>query len=243
MIRDNKEVFFDKLVRRERGKVIGLLRKKYDYFPVTECEDIFQEGAMELWKKLQKMLDWEHENLEALLMTICRFISTHHLQKMMHFSKTEWDDRLYPEEHQVETDYGYVSQDVARKCQAERVYSEIEHFKPKDQDLMRMHLEGAKWKDIYPSVGLKSEAAAKNKKSKIVVRLRNAINGQASQDACPSFFYVCSIQECGDVFFIKTFGGFGIMLYLCTTQSKHIANAHHHHTHIQCQRPTRHLPA
>lgn len=186
MIRnDAKAVIFDTLVKHEREKAIGWLRTKYDRFPLAECEDIFQEASLELWKKLVSMKDWAGESVTGLLYRICRNLATHHLQKLPF--EEEWDDAYYPEERAVETDFGYISPDIYRMMQKERLYQEIEKLQPSDRDLMLMHLRRMKMKDICQELGYRSSQVVKNKKCLIVARLRKEIGGQV--DTCPLFLW------------------------------------------------------
>jgi len=184
---DARESIFEVLLTRERGKVIGWLQKKYERFTITECEDIFQEGSVELWKKFRTVADMTEVEFGKLLFSICRNLSSHHLHKIP--EKVEWDDHFYPQETQVEADYGYIGPEQARILLKERMYSEIGRLNANDQQFMKLHLDGLSLKEVAKRVALKSEQSAKNKKSRIVVRLRNAINGQAQLDACPSFLY------------------------------------------------------
>lgn len=193
MIRnDAKESVFEVLLTRERNKVIGWLKQKYERFPITECEDIFQEGSIELWGKFKSAVDMTEHEFDKLLFTICRNLSSHHLRKS--HDNVEWQDSYYPEEVQVETDYGFIGPGMARILMKERMYEEIGRLNAKDQHFMQLHLQGLSFKEIAKRVELKGEQTSRNKKSKLVVRLRNAINGQAT--ACPSFFYLvpCSFS-------------------------------------------------
>ena len=67
------------------------------------------------------------------------------------------------------------------------MYDLIDQLKPKDRELMLLYLQNVRMDEIAVRLGLKNQQVAKNKKRKIVVRLCEAINGQA--DACPSFLY------------------------------------------------------
>lgn len=188
MIRnDVKESIFEVLLNKERGKVIGWLKKKYERFTITECEDIFQEGSLALWNKFKAAVDMTEGEFDKLLFTICRNISSHHLHKIP--ETVTWEDSYYPEEVQVEADYCFIGPGMARILLKERMYEQIGRLNAKDQQFMNLHLQGLTFREIAKRVALKNEQTAKTKKSKIVVRLRNAINGQVLE-TCPSFFYL-----------------------------------------------------
>jgi len=167
---DLKAEFFEALVKSNREKVIGWLKGKYDRFLLTECEDIFQEAAVELWKKFMSMTGWNGEPMDGMLYSICRNLATHHLQKLPVVE--EWDDSYITQEREVETDFGYVSPDVYRMMQKERLYGLLDQLAPSDRELMRLHLDHVKMKDICSRLGYRSTQAVKNRKCMIVARLR-----------------------------------------------------------------------
>lgn len=187
MIRnDVKAGFFDKLVKSEREKAIGWMRKCYSLLSSAECEDIFQDASLELWKKLESMKDWDGESWIGMLYGICRNMASHHLDKLK--PTEEWDDKFDSEVEEVDTDFGFISRDIFRMMQKERVYQVIENLPPSDRALMLMHLQHMKMKDICKELGLGSPQVAKNKKCKIVARLRKEIGGQ--EFTCPLFLFV-----------------------------------------------------
>ena len=187
MIRnDEKAVVFETLVNNEREKAIGWLRNKYDRFSSAECEDIFQEACVELWKKFVSMTEWAGEPMTGMLYRICRNLATHHLDKLPYL--VDWEDTYYPEDNAVETDFGYVTPDVYRMMQKEWLYHEIEKLQPKDRDLMLMHLRQVKMKEICKDLGFASSQVVKNRKGMIVKRLRKEISGQVNS-TCPLFLW------------------------------------------------------
>lgn len=185
------------LVRNQRSEVIGWLNARYGCLSVADCEDIFQDASWELWKKFQAMKEWNGEPILGLLKVICRNVATHFLKGMVHYE--EWCDEYYPKEVAVETDYGFVSPQTFRKMLKEQMYQMIGHLSPKDDSLMTMYLNGMTMKDISRKLGFKTEQASRNRKCKIVARLRKEIaDGQAEgrcrntgDGACPSFLVKC----------------------------------------------------
>lgn len=188
MIRNEKAkaVFFDKLILNQREEVISWLRFKYNNLTLADAEDIFQEASCELWKTLCAMVDWNGESLTGLLKVICRNIHSHWLQKQVWHE--EWDDSFYPNDAGVETDYGFISSETARMMLKEKMYAEIDHLKPKDRSLMELYLQKVRMDKIARELGFRSTQVAKNRKSKIVVKLCKEINAQAA-NACASFFF------------------------------------------------------
>lgn len=93
---------------------------------------------------------------------------------------TDWHDG-------VETDYGFISSETARMLQKERMYDEIDHLKPKDRSLIELFLQEVRMDKIAQRLGFRSTQVAKNRKSKIVVKLCKEINAQ-TENACASFF-------------------------------------------------------
>lgn len=177
MIRnDSKAVVFENLVKHERSKVIGWLKQKYERFLITECEDIFQEASLELWKKFVSMEGWNGEPMTGMLYRICRNLATHHLQHLP--IEVEWDNSFYPEEEEVETDFGFVSPETYRMLKKEQLYGLIDQLAPADRELMQLHLGKVKMKEICKRLKFSSSQVVKNRKCKIVARLRKEINGQ-----------------------------------------------------------------
>lgn len=177
MIRnDSKAVVFENLVKHERSKVIGWLKQKYERFLITECEDIFQEASLELWKKFVSMEGWNGEPMTGMLYRICRNLATHHLQHLP--IEVEWDNSYYPEEGEVETDFGFVSPETYRMLKKEQLYGLIDQLAPADRELMQLHLGKVKMKEICRRLKFSSSQVVKNRKCKIVARLRKEINGQ-----------------------------------------------------------------
>jgi len=217
---DSKTEFFENLVKREREKAIGWLQKKYGRFRLTECEDIFQEATLELWKKLVSMTEWAGESLDGLLYRICRNLATHHLQKLAVVE--EWDDAYIDEEIAVETDFGYVSPDVYRKMQKERIYEVIDQLAPSDRNLMYMHLQHVKMKEICSRLGYSSSQVVKNRKRLIVARLRKEIGGQVI--TCPLFFRKNLLVTC---YLLVVFGIFIVITKKIKTYER-IQNARKH---------------
>ena len=187
MIRNEeaKAVFFETLVWNQREEVLSWLRFKYNNLPYADAEDIYQLATMELWKKLCSMADWQGEDMTGMLKVICRNVHGHWLREQVW--KEEWDDKYYPQDDGVETDYGYVSSETARMLLKERMYEMIDRLEPKDRSLMEMYLQKVRMDKIAQKLGYRNSQVARNRKSKIVVKLCKEINAQAFE-ACASFF-------------------------------------------------------
>ena len=190
---ETKEEFFDTLVWNQREEVISWLRFKYSNLPYADAEDIYQDASVELWKKLcgmtdwhgEDMTDWHGEDMTGMLKVMCRNVHGHWLRSQVW--QEDWDDRFYPQDDGVETDYGYVSSETARMMLKERMYKMIDRLKPKDRSLMEMYLQKVRMDKIAQHLGFRTSQVARNRKSKIVVKLCKEINAQA-QNACASFF-------------------------------------------------------
>lgn len=186
MIRNEatKVVFFDTLIRNQREEVLSWLRFKYTNLSYTDAEDIYQEASWELWKKLSKE-NWNGEPMTGMLKAFCRNVHSHWLREQVWHE--DWDDKFYPQDNGVETDYGYMSSETARLLLKERVYEMIELLSPKDRSLMEMYLQNVRMDEIARRLGFRSAQVAKNRKCKIVVKLCKDFNAQAA-DACAYFF-------------------------------------------------------
>ena len=180
MIRNEstKAVFFDTMVWNQREEVISWLRFKYFHLSYADAEDIFQEASIELWKVLSEMKDWEGESMIGMLKVICRNIHSHWIRGSVH--SEEWDDKYYPQDDGIESDYGFVSSDTARMLLKEHMYEMIEHLDPKDRSLMEMHLQKIRMDKIAKQLGFQNAQVARNRKCKIVVKLCKEINAQAA---------------------------------------------------------------
>lgn len=189
MIRNEeaKAVFFENMVLNQRKEVISWLRFKYSNLPYADAEDIFQEASWQLWQKLCAMTDWHGESLTGLMKVICRNIHGHWMRH--NTPMEEWNDIYYPQDNGVETDYGYISSGTARMMLKERMYMMIDRLVTKDRSLIEMYLQNVRMDQIAQKLGFKSQQVAKNRKSKIVVKLCKEINAQANA-ACASFFAV-----------------------------------------------------
>lgn len=179
--------FFNSLVNSQREQVIYWLKGKYENLSYWDAEDIVIDAAYALWEKLNTVKDWMNQSQVGLFRAIAKNTYTHWLQKKHGIFSAEWDDSYYPQDDGVELDYQYVSSETAHKLLKEQMYDLIDQLKPKDRELMLLYLQNVRMDEIAVRLGLKNQQVAKNKKRKIVVRLCEAINGQA--DACPSFLY------------------------------------------------------
>lgn len=187
MIRNGeKTAVFENLVKTEREKAIGWLKSKFGRFLFTECEDIFQEACVALWRKMASMEDWAGQPMNGMLYRICRNVATHHLQQLP--LTEEWDETCESDERMVEVDFGYVSPDVYRMMQKERLYGLIDRLGPTDRALMLMCLSHESQKDICDKLKFSSVQVVKNRKGKIVGRLRKEIGGQ--EFTCPLFLFL-----------------------------------------------------
>lgn len=189
MIRNEaaKAVFFETLVWNQREEVLSWLRFKYNNLPYADAEDIYQEASWELWKKLCEMKDWQGESMIGMLKVICRNIHGHWLRNQIW--NEEWDDKYYPQDNGVETDYGYISSGTARMLLKEHMYEMIERLDPKDRSLIEMHLQNIRMDKIARQLGFKNSQVARNRKCKIVVKLCKDVNAQAAK-ACASFISI-----------------------------------------------------
>lgn len=194
MIRNEAEkaVFFDTLVWNQREEVIAWLRFKYSNLSYADAEDIYQEASIEFWKKYSALTDWGGEDMTGMLKVFCRNVHGHWIRGQVYYK--EWDDKYYPQDDGVETDYGYVSSEIARMMLKERMYEMIEHLTPKDRSLMEMYLQKVRMDKIAQQLGFRSSQVARNRKTKIVVKLCKEINAQAI--ACASYFlYIVNILQ------------------------------------------------
>jgi len=182
---ETKAVVFDLVVTNQREKMLGWLKEKYSSLTMSDCEDIFQEASWELWKKFLSMKDWNGEPIIGMLNVICRNIASHFLRKTFHYD--EWLDEHYPSEVSVEVDYEYVSPGTYRMMMKERMYDLIDRLAPEEREFIEMYLNRMTMKDIAKKLGFATAQTAKNKKCRIVARLRKELtDGQAH--ACPSLF-------------------------------------------------------
>ena len=186
MIRNEeaKAVFFDTLVRNQRNEILSWLRFKYNNLSYADAEDIFQEASWELWKKLCSMKDWHGQSMTGMLKVICAHMHGHWLSKQIW--SEDWDDRYYPQDDGVETDYGYISSETAHMQMKEHMYEMLDLLGPQDRELMTMYLKKIRMDEIARNLGFKNAQVARNRKCKIVVKLSNDFNAQAA-DACASF--------------------------------------------------------
>lgn len=186
MIRNEaaKVVFFDTLIKNQRKEVLSWLRFKYSNISYADAEDIFQEASLELWKKLCNE-GFEDKPMIGMLKAICRNVHGHwiHRQKW----NEDWNDKFYPQDDGVETDYGYMTSETARMLRKEVLYDMIDHLAPKERALMEMYLKKIRMDEIARELGFRNAKVAKTCKCKIVVKLRKDVNAQA-EDACASFF-------------------------------------------------------
>lgn len=194
MIRNEEEkaVFFENLVRNQREEVLSWLRFKYSNLPYADAQDIFQDASYELWKKLCEMDDWQDESWVGMFKGTCRNI--HGNWRRGQVWHEEWDDKFYPEDSGVETDYGYITSDTARMLLKERMYELIDQLKPKDRSLMVLYLQNVRMDKIAQQLGFRNSQVARNRKSKIVVKLCKEINAQAV-NACAYFFALHSTKQ------------------------------------------------
>lgn len=181
-------MFFDTLVWNQREEVISWLRFKYNDLPYADAEDIYQEASWELWKKLCDMDDWKGESMIGMLKAICRNMHSHWKRGRMW--NDEWDDKFYPQDDGVETDYGYISSGTARMMLKEHMYEMLELLEPKDRSLMEMHLQNVRMDKIAQQLGFRNAQVARNRKCKIVVKLCKEINAQAANACASLFIYV-----------------------------------------------------
>lgn len=187
MIRNEeaKAVFFENMVLNQREEVLSWLRFKYNDLLYADAEDIFQDASWELWQDFCKRADWHGESLVGRMKVFCRNIHGHWLRHHSH--TVEWDDSYYPQDVSVESDYGYISGGTARMMLKERMYAMIDRLAPKDRSLIEMYLQDMRMDEIAHKLGYKNQQVAKNRKSKIVVKLSKEINAQA-EHACAYFF-------------------------------------------------------
>lgn len=188
MIRNEaaKVEFFDTMIRNQRDEVLSWLRFKYTNLSYADAEDIYQEASCELWKKLSTQ-NWQGESMVGMLKAICRNIHSHWLRSQVW--NEDWDDKYYPQDEGVETDYGYISSDTARMQMKEFVYKMIDRLSPKDRSLMEMYLQNVRMDKIAEQLGFRSAQVAKNRKCKIVVKLCKDVNAQAA-NACAYFLFI-----------------------------------------------------
>ena len=186
-----KSVFFETLVWNQREEVISWLRFKYGKLSYADAEDIYQEASCELWKKLCEMDDWHGQPMTGMLKVICAHMYSHWLRKQTWHE--DWDDRYYPQDDGVETDYSYISSETARMLQKERMYEMLNRLDPQDRSLMEQYLKNVRMDEIAHRLGFRNAQVARNRKCKIVVKLCKEINAQAS-DACASFNLGTSVK-------------------------------------------------
>lgn len=171
-------LIFNKVVDGERENVLLRLMGKFKSLRFEDLEEVYDDGCLVLWEKMNKGVELKEKSLVGYLVRICRNIGMHYLRKVN--EDIESLDRIMERGYEVREDDGRGIEEIfdvmdERGNEDER-YEKLERIWSKLKEVDRMILEsyyvdGCRMEEIAKRIGYKNGNSVKSKKKKVLMKI------------------------------------------------------------------------
>lgn len=182
-----RKLLFDRVVKEERGNVMLRLVMKFKVLKYEDLEEIYDDGCMVLWEKMNdKEFELRENSLVGYLVKICMNIGMHYLRKVNE-DVTSLDkimERGFGGGDKGEFGMEDMFEVLNEKEKDEVKYKKLEKVWKELKEVDRMilesyYLEGCKMDEIAKRIGYKNGDSVKSKKNRVLRKMMKRIKEEA----------------------------------------------------------------
>lgn len=171
-------LIFNKVVVGERENVLMRLMGRFKSLRYEDLEEVYDDGCLVLWEKMNKGVDLKERSLVGYLVKICRNIGMHYLRKVN--EDIESLDRIMERGYEMREDDERGIEEMfdvmEEKGSENEVFERLEKVWEKLKKVDRMILEsyyvdGCRMEEIARRVGYRNGNSVKSKKNKVLRKM------------------------------------------------------------------------
>jgi RNA polymerase sigma factor (sigma-70 family) len=171
-------LMFNKVVDGERENVLMRLMGKFKSLRFEDLEEVYDDGCLVLWEKMNKGVELKEKSLVGYLVRICRNIGMHYLRKVN--EDIESLDRILERGYEMREDdergIEAMFDVMEEKGNENEIFERLDMVWSKLKEVDRMILEsyyvdGCKMDEIARRVGYRNGNSVKSKKNKVLRRM------------------------------------------------------------------------
>ena len=185
-------LIFNKVVVGERENVLLRLMGKFKSLRFEDLEEVYDDGCLVLWEKMNKGVELKEKSLVGYLVRICRNIGMHYLRKVN--EDIESLDRILERGYEMREDdesgIGEMFDVMEEKGSENEVFERLEKVWEKLKKVDRMILEsyyvdGCRMEEIARRVGYRNGNSVKSKKNKVLRKMMEMMDEGADFSDLP----------------------------------------------------------
>ena len=180
-------LMFNKVVDGERENVLMRLMGKFKSLRFEDLEEVYDDGCLVLWEKMNKGVELKEKSLVGYLVRICRNIGMHYLRKVN--EDIESLDRILERGYEMREDDERGIEEMfdvmEERGNEDEVFERLEMVWRKLKEVDRMILEsyyvdGCRMKEIAMRIGYKNSDSVKSKKNKVLKKMMEMMKESGS---------------------------------------------------------------
>ena len=171
-------LIYNKVVDGERENVLLRLMGKFKSLRFEDLEEVYDDGCLVLWEKMNKGVELKEKSLVGYLVRICRNIGMHYLRKVN--EEIESLDRIYERGYEMRDDDERGIEEMfdvmEEKGNEDEIFERLDRVWGKLKKVDRMILEsyyvdGCRMEEIAKRIGYRNGNSVKSKKNKVLRRM------------------------------------------------------------------------
>ena len=171
-------LIYNKVVDEMRENVLMRLMGKFKSLRFEDLEEVYDDGCLVLWEKMNKGVELKEKSLVGYLVRICRNIGMHYLRKVN--EDIESLDRIMERGYEMKEDDERGIEEIfdvmEEKGSENEIFERLDMVWKKLKKVDRMILEsyyvdGCRMEEIARRVGYRNGNSVKSKKNKVLRRM------------------------------------------------------------------------
>lgn len=171
-------LIYNKVVDGERENVLMRLMSKFKSLRFEDLEEVYDDGCLVLWEKMNNGVELKEKSLEGYLVRICRNIGMHYLRKLN--EDVESLDRILErgfemrddEENGIEAMFDVMDEEGNDDEVFERLELAWKKLKKVDQMILESYyVDGCRMEEIARRIGYRNGNSVKSKKNKVLRKM------------------------------------------------------------------------
>ena len=171
-------LMFNKVVDGERENVLMRLMGKFKSLRFEDLEEVYDDGCLVLWEKMNKGVELKEKSLVGYLVRICRNIGMHYLRKVN--EDIESLDRILERGYEMREDdergIEAMFDVMEEKGNENEIFEKLDMVWEKLKKVDRMILEsyyvdGCRMEEIARRIGYRNGNSVKSKKNKVLRKM------------------------------------------------------------------------
>ena len=186
-------LIYNKVVDGERENVLMRLMSKFKSLRFEDLEEVYDDGCLVLWEKMNKGVELKEKSLVGYLVRICRNIGMHYLRKLN--EDVESLDRILErgfemrddEENGIEAMFDVMDEEGNDDEVFERLDLAWKKLKKVDQMILESYyVDGCRMEEIAKRVGYRNGNSVKSKKNKVLRKMMEMMQEEADFKDLPN---------------------------------------------------------